>query len=33
VLQRAGEFGLMPIRIDFYEQAVLDLLQPALKDS
>jgi hypothetical protein len=28
VLQRAGEFGLRPIRIDFYEQAVLELLQP-----
>ena len=28
VLQRAAEFGLKPIRIDFYEQAVLELLQP-----
>jgi len=30
VLQRAGDFGLNPIRIDFYEQVVLELLQPAL---
>jgi hypothetical protein len=28
VLQRAGEFGLNPIRIDLYEQAVVQLLQP-----
>jgi heme-degrading monooxygenase HmoA len=28
VLQRADEFGLRPIRIDLYEQAVLELLQP-----
>jgi heme-degrading monooxygenase HmoA len=29
VLRRAAEFGLKPIRIDFYELAVLELLQPA----
>jgi len=29
VLQRAAEFGLNPIRIDLYEQALLELLQPA----
>jgi hypothetical protein len=28
VLQRADEFGLRPIRIDLYEQTVLQLLQP-----
>jgi hypothetical protein len=28
VLQRAAEFGLNPIRIDLYEQALVDLLQP-----
>lgn len=33
VLQRAAEFGLNPIRIDFYEQAVLELIQPALTES
>ncbi len=29
VLRRAAEFGLNPIRIDLYEQAVLELLLPA----
>jgi hypothetical protein len=27
VLQRAAEFGLKPIRIDLYEQALVELLQ------
>jgi hypothetical protein len=29
---RAVEFGLDPIVIDLYEQAVLELLQPALTE-
>jgi len=33
LLQRAAEFGLNPIRIDLYEQVVLELLQPALTES
>jgi hypothetical protein len=33
VLQRAAEFGLNPIRIDLYEQAVLQLLRPALMEA
>jgi heme-degrading monooxygenase HmoA len=33
VVQRASEFGLNPIRIDLYEQAVMELLQPELTES
>jgi hypothetical protein len=33
VLQRAAEFDLNPIRIDLYEQVVLELLQPTRTES